>query len=72
MNRRQGCLEGFLELFMLNKVYGWLQKNVGFGRGPLGCGCGVILLIIFLFMACNIIFGTNWFRATSAIWPTLF
>lgn len=67
MRRRQGCLEGLLELFMLNVVFDWLQDRFGFGRGAscTGCGCGFILLIIFLFLACNIIFGTDWFRLTS-------
>jgi hypothetical protein len=72
MTRRQGCLEGFLELFLLKSVFDWLQKQIGFGRGPLGCGCGIVLLIIFLFLACNIIGGTDWFRLTSAVWSSLF
>lgn len=67
MNKRQGCLEGFFELFMLNVVFDWLQKRFGFGRGVscTGCGCGFLLLIIAALMACNIIFGTDWFRLTS-------
>jgi len=66
MRRRQGCLEGFFELFMLNTLFDWLQRRFGFGRGPscAGCGCGVVLLIIFLFLACNILFATDWFRLT--------
>jgi hypothetical protein len=70
MQRRQGCLEGLFELFMLNVVFDWLQKRFGFGRGAscTGCGCGFVLLIIFLLLACNIIFGTNWLRATSFLW----
>ena len=69
MKRRQGCLEGLLELFMLNVVFDWLQDNFGFGRGPscFGCGCGCLLLIIFIFMACGIIFGTDWFRWTLSL-----
>ena len=65
--RRQGCLEGMLELFLLDKLFDWLQKRFGFGRGLscTGIGCGFLLLIIFLLLACNIIFGTDWFRLTS-------
>jgi hypothetical protein len=67
MERRQGCLEGLFELFMLNTVFDWLQDNFGFGRGPscCGCGCGIILLIIFVVMACGIMLGTDWFRLSS-------
>jgi hypothetical protein len=72
MSRRQGCLEGLFELFMLNTIFDWLQDNFGFGRGPLGCGCGCILLVIFLFLACSIVFSTDWFRLTSAVLPAIF
>jgi hypothetical protein len=66
VERRQGCLEGLFELFMLNTVFDWLQKRFGFGRGAscTGCGCGLIMLIIFILLACNIIFGTDWTRLT--------
>ena len=66
--RRQGCLEGLLELSILNVVFDWLQKKFGFGRGLscTGIGCGFLLLIIFLLMACNIIFGTDWFSLTGS------
>ena len=65
--RRQGCLEGLLELSILNVAFDWLQKKFGFGRGLscTGIGCGLLLLIIFILMACNIIFGTDWFSLTS-------
>ena len=65
--RRQGCLEGLLELSFLNVAFDWLQKKFGFGRGLscTGIGCGLLLLIIFILMACNIIFGTDWFSLTS-------
>ena len=62
MNNRSGCLLGLLKLFMLDKLFDWLQARFGFGRGCSGCGCGVILLIIFLILAGSIIFGTDWFR----------
>lgn len=59
--RRDGCLEGLLKLFLLNVLFDWLQENVGFGRGGCsGCGCGVILFMIFMMMACRIIFQTDW------------
>ena len=73
VRRRQGCLGGFFELFMLNAVFDWLQDHFGFGRGPscAGCGCGLLLLIIFILLACNIIFGTDWFRVTF-LWTGAF
>ncbi len=59
--RRDGCLEGLLKLFLLNLVFDWLQDNVGFGGGGCsGCGCGVILMMIFMMLACRIIFQTDW------------
>ena len=65
MRNRQGCLEGFLELFMLTAAFDWLEKRFGFGRGCScsGCGCGLLILIIFIILACSIIFSTNWFHA---------
>jgi hypothetical protein len=61
MRDRQGCLEGLLELLLLNVVFDWLQDNLGFGRGGCsGCGCGVILLLIFTLLACRVIFNTDW------------
>jgi len=62
MNDRSGCLVGLLKLFFLDKLFDWLQSRFGFGRGCSGCGCGVILFVIFIIMAGSIIFGTNWFR----------
>jgi hypothetical protein len=64
MRDRQGCLQGLLELFLLNALFDWLQKRFGFGRGCScsGLGCGLILLCIFLYLACSIISGTNWLK----------
>lgn len=63
MDNRRGCLSGLLELFLLDKLFDWLQGRFGFGRGGCGgCGCGVIMFIIFIVIALSIIFGTNWFR----------
>jgi len=63
MRNRDGCLEGFFKLFLLTAVFDWLQDNFGFGRGCscTGIGCGFILLIVFVLMACGIIGGTDWF-----------
>ena len=59
--RRQGCLEGLLKLLLLTAVFDWLEDNVGFGRGGCsGCGCGVVLLLIFMALACRIILNTDW------------
>jgi hypothetical protein len=49
---------------MLDVLFDWLQERFGFGRGVscTGCGCGFILLIIFLALTCQVIFDTNWLR----------
>jgi hypothetical protein len=59
---RSGCLGGLLKLFLLDRLFDWLQDRFGFGRGCscTGCGCGVMLVILFLIFACGIIFSTNW------------
>jgi hypothetical protein len=64
MDRRPGCLAGFLKLAFLNAIFDWLQDRFGFGRGfsCTGMGCGVILLILFLVLACSVVTGTDWFR----------
>ena len=68
MKNRQGCLAGLLQLFLLDKLFDWLQARFGFGKGCScsGIGCGFIMLIIFLLLACSIIFSTNWFQLTSS------
>ena len=61
MRDRQGCLAGLLQLFLLDKLFDWLQKNVGFGRsGCFGFGCGMILLVLFVLFACGILTNTDW------------
>ena len=64
MRDRDGCLEGILKLFLLTALFDWLEDRFGFGRGLScgGCGCGIVLLVIFVIMACGIIGGTNWTR----------
>jgi len=62
MKNRQGCLAGLLELFLLDKLFDWLQQKYGFGRGCScsGIGCGVLLLIVAILVACSVITRTNW------------
>ncbi len=64
MRNRQGCLAGLLELFLLDKLFLWLERRFGFGRGCScgGCGCGFILLLLFIGMALSIFTHTNWLR----------
>ena len=46
-DNRPGCLMGLLQFFLLDKVFRWLQRGIGFGSGSLlGCGCGPILFVI--------------------------
>ncbi len=66
MDQRPGCLGGLFRIFLLDTLFNWLQRTVGFGRGGCGgCGCGLILLIIFIVILVSIIFGTDWFRLVS-------
>ncbi len=63
MDNRPGCLSGLLKLFLLDRLFNWLQSRIGFGSGScLGCGCGTILLIIFILLALSVITGTDWLR----------
>ena len=60
---RPGCLSGIFKIFLLDTVYKWLQRTIGFGSGSCGgCGCGFILFIIFIVLLLSIIFGTDWFK----------
>lgn len=62
--RRQGCLSGLLQLFLLDRLFNWLQGRYGFGRGAscTGLGCGCLLLIVFAVLLVSILTGTDWFR----------
>jgi len=62
MDDRPGCLSGLLKLALLNWLFDWLQKRFGFGRGLscTGIGCGIILLVVFLILACMVVTGTDW------------
>ncbi len=64
MRDRQGCLAGLMELFLLDKLFDWLQKRFGFGRGCscTGIGCGFILLVLFILFACGVLGNTDWLR----------
>lgn len=64
MRNRQGCLAGLLELFLLDRLFEWLEHRFGWGRGCScsGCGCSLILLIIFVVVALSIFTNTNWLR----------
>ena len=63
MEERPGCLSGLLKLFVLDKVFDWLQERFGYQRGGcIGCGCGTILMIIFVILFISIIFGTDWLQ----------
>jgi hypothetical protein len=64
MNERPGCLSGFLKLAMLGWLFDWLQDKFGFGKGCScsGLGCGVILLVVFIVLACGIVTGTDWLQ----------
>ncbi len=68
-DRRGGCLEGLLQLFVFNWLFDWLQRRFGFGRGCScsGLGCGLILLLIFLVLSCSIVTGTDWTRLTALV-----
>jgi hypothetical protein len=62
-NRQPGCLSGLFKLFFLDKIYDWLQRRFGYRSGScMGCGCGTIFLLIFIWIFFSIIFGTDWFR----------
>jgi hypothetical protein len=62
MQKRQGCLAGLLELFLLDKLFDWVEHRFGFGRGCScsGFGCGIIALFLFLIFACSIFTHTDW------------
>ena len=68
MDDRPGCLSGLFKLFFLRAGYDWAQRNVGYGRGGcFGCGCGTILLILFVVFFLSILFGTNWFDLVQTL-----
>jgi hypothetical protein len=60
MRDRQGCLAGLFQLVLLDKFFDWMQNRFGFGRGCSGFGCGLILLAVFIALACGIFSGTDW------------
>ncbi len=61
--RRQGCLAGIAELFLLDRLFDWLQRKFGYKSGScFGCGCGLFLAIIFILIVISIVFRTDWFK----------
>ena len=68
MRERPGCLVGLLKLAMLGWLFDWLQDTFGFGKKAscTGCGCGIILLLIFLALVCSTVFNTDWFKLVLA------
>jgi hypothetical protein len=67
MSQRPGCLAGLFKLFLLDWVFSWLQRVFGFRSGSCaGCGCGFILMIIFIILVLSVIFGTDWFKLVQA------
>jgi hypothetical protein len=72
-NNRRGCLEGLLELFLLDRLLNWLQHRFGFGRGCscTGIGCGILILIIGVLLSCALIFGTDWTHLTAVLRPPI-
>lgn len=68
MDDRPGCLSGLLKMFFLRMGFGWAQDRFGYGRGGcVGCGCGTILLIVFIVMFLRYLFGTDWFDLVSTL-----
>ncbi|MCX6082599.1 MAG: hypothetical protein NTW32_23975 [Chloroflexi bacterium] len=63
MDNRPGCLSGLFKLFIIEKIFGWLQQKIGFGRGGIcGCGCGFFLFLILVGLLCSVVTGTDWTR----------
>ncbi|MBM3137208.1 MAG: hypothetical protein FJZ98_03355 [Chloroflexi bacterium] len=62
-NRSPGCLSGLLKLFLLDKLFDWLQERFGYKSGScMGIGCGCILTIIFILLVMSVCLGTDWLR----------
>lgn len=67
MNDRPGCLVGLLKISLLRWVYDGLQRTFGWkSNSCMGCGCGLILFVVFIFVLLSIIFGTDWFKLVQA------
>ena len=43
MRNRQGCLAGFLELFIWDKLFNWAERRFGFGRAVHAAASGAVL-----------------------------
>ncbi|HMN61664.1 MAG TPA: hypothetical protein PJ988_14940 [Anaerolinea sp.] len=67
MNDRAGCLVGLLKISLLRWVYDGLQRTFGWkSNSCMGCGCGLILFVVFILVFLSIIFGTDWFKLVQA------
>jgi len=65
-NNRSGWLGGLLKLILLTWLFEFLEERFGFGKGCScsGVGCGVILVILFVLLACYILATTRWGHLT--------
>ncbi len=59
---KQRCLSGLLQLFLVKKIYDWGQQKFGYGNGIFGCGCGCLLVILFVGFVLSILFNTNFLK----------
>ncbi|MBQ6519367.1 MAG: hypothetical protein IJI14_11650 [Anaerolineaceae bacterium] len=60
-NDNPGCLSGILQLFLISKVYNWLQETFGAKKGGC-CGCviGVVLFFIMIAVVLRVVFNVDW------------
>lgn len=64
-NDNPGCLSGLLSLFLVNTIYQWAQRTFGSKSGScMGCGCGMVLFVVFVIVVVSILFGTDWLRVS--------
>ncbi len=68
-DNRPGCLGGLLRLALLTWLFEFLEDRFGFGqrRSCSGVGCGVILVILFVILACYILATTRWGHLTMLL-----
>jgi hypothetical protein len=67
MDNRPGCLVGLLKISLLNWAYNGLQRAFGWkSHSCLGCGCGLILFILFILILFSILGGTDWTHLVQA------
>lgn len=73
-DNRPGCLGGLLRLVLLTWLFEFLEERFGFGKGCScsGVGCGVILLVLFVLLACYFLATTRWGHLTALPTPLFF